>query len=83
MTDILGAGSCSCESTYDAALLSSLRDIFARTHLQTLTRRVYLMEEMAAIDETFERKHEPLPTNLVLLVIILVLFHVGAIVSNF
>ena len=41
------------------------------------------MEEMAAIDsDDFERKHEPLPTNLVLLVIILVLFHVGAIVSG-
>ena len=82
MTDILGVGSSSCESTYAAALLSTLRDIFPWTHLRALIHRVCPMEEMAAIgSEDFERKHEPLPTNLVLLVIILVLFHVGAIVS--
>lgn len=83
MTDILGVGSSSCESTYFVALLSSLRDIFSGTHLLTLTGRVYPMEEMAVVDsETFQREHEPLSTNLVLLVVILVLFHVGAIVSN-
>ena len=48
-----------------------------------LRLRVYPMEEMAAIDsEAFGKEHEPLSTNLVLLVLILVLFHVGAIVSN-
>ena len=41
------------------------------------------MQEMAAVDtESFQREHEPLSTNLVLLVIILVLFHIGAIVSS-
>lgn len=41
------------------------------------------MQEMAVVDsESFQREHEPLSTNLVLLVIILVLFHIGAIVSS-
>ena len=83
MTDILGVSSSSCETTYSVAPLSTLRDIFDGTHLQTLSLRVYPMEEMAAIDsEAFGREHEPLSTNLVLLVLLLVLFHVGAIVSN-